>query len=228
MFLRVTAMVAAATLAAACALTLPSRGAAAACGNSGYSYAGVSSVQSRSGVSAAITSLSAPRVTAGHVAAWVGVGGAGLGPNGSDEWLQVGISAKPGQGSALYYELALPGKAVRYVMLAGHLPVGRSYRVAVLESAAGRGLWRVWVNGSPVTKPIHLAGSHNAWRPVATSESWDGGSAVCNAFAFRFADVHVASHAGGGWTPMESEVWNAPGYVVQQRTPAGFVARGGV
>ncbi len=224
----ISVMVAAATLAAACALTVPSRGAAAACGNSGYSYAGVSSLQSRSGVSAEITALSAPRVASGHVAAWVGVGGQGLGPNGSDEWLQAGISATPDQGSALYYELALPGKAARYVMLAGHLPVSRSYRVAVLESAAGTGWWRVWVNGSPVTSRIHLAGSHNAWRPVATSESWDGGTAACNAFAFRFADVHVASHAGGGWVPMQVEVLNAPGYVVQQRTLAGFVARGGV
>lgn len=168
-------LVAAATLAAACTLAFSSR-ADGACGNGGYSYAGVSSVDSRAGVSAAITVLRAPAVTLGHVAAWVGVGGKGLGPNGT-EWLQVGISAEPGQGPSLYDELARPGVAPLYVSLAGHLTLGRSYTVAVLESRAHPGWWGVWVTGSTVTKPIYLPGSHDAWRPVATSESWDGGTA---------------------------------------------------
>jgi hypothetical protein len=185
-------------------------------------------MDSRAGVGAAITALRAPTVTAGHVAAWVGVGGEGLGPNGTNEWLQVGISAKPGIGPSLYYELARPGVAPLYVMLAGHLPLGRSYRVAVLESSAHRGWWRVWVNGSTVTKPIYLPGSHDAWRPVATSESWDGGSGACNAFAFRFTDVSVATRSGGGWAPMHAEVLDSPGCIVRNRTLASFVAVGGV
>src|SRR5438876_3018900 len=111
--------VATATLAAACAVAIPSRAATAGCGVSSYSYAGVSSIEARYGVGAQITAVRKPDVTKGHVAAWVGVGGAGLGPNNTDEWLQVGLSAKPGEDPALYYEVARPNQAPRYVMLKG-------------------------------------------------------------------------------------------------------------
>jgi hypothetical protein len=224
---RIPLLVAAATIATACSLALPSLSAAATCGDSGYSYAGITSLSTGSGVSAAITSLTAPQVSSGHVAAWVGVGGAGLGPNGTNEWLQVGISALPGQSSSLYYELALPNKDPQYVTIASDLKIGRSYKIAVLESSTKPGWWRVWVNGSPVTKAIHLLDSHNAWRPVATTESWDGGVPACNAFNYRFSDVAVAS-ASGASAPMQSQVLNAPGYVVSDRTSTGFDAVGGV
>src|SRR4051812_15763773 len=105
--------VAGATLAAACALVAPSGAAPAACGQTTYSYAGVSSIDARFGVGARISTLHAPAVKEGHVAAWVGVGGSGLGPSGSDEWLQAGISVRAGQDPSLYYELALPGAAPR-------------------------------------------------------------------------------------------------------------------
>jgi hypothetical protein len=225
---RVRLTVAAATLAAACALTAPVTGhAAAACGFGGYSYAGLMSDQSRFGVGATITPLTVPTVEGGHVAAWVGVGGQGEGPNGSDEWLQVGISAEQSNGVALYYELALPGVAPRYVMLKGHLQPDRSYRVAVLEARNTPGWWRVWVNGSSVTRRIHLPGSHGVWRPVVTTESWDGGIGACNAFAFRFAHVSVAAAPGGAWSPMRSSVIDAPGFAVQRRSSTSFVATAG-
>jgi hypothetical protein len=224
---RIPLLVAAATLATAFALALPSRSGAATCGDSGYSYAGITSLSTSSGVSAAVTSLTAPTVSSGHVAAWVGVGGAGLGPNGTNEWLQVGISALPGQSSSLYYELALPNVAPKYVTLSSGLKIGRSYKIAVLESATRPGWWRVWVNGSPVTKAIHLLDSHNAWRPVATTESWDGGVPACNAFKYRFTDVNVTA-TSGAWVPMHAQVLKAPGYVVSDRTAAGFDAFGGV
>jgi hypothetical protein len=226
MFRLLHIVVASATLAAACSLALPPR-ASAACGANGYSYAGVSSIHAHSGVSAAIVALQAPTVTAGHVAAWVGVGGEGLGPNGTNEWLQAGISAKPGEAPSLYYELALPGAEPRYVPLARRLQLGRSFRVAVLETPSHPGWWRVSVNGSNVTPQIHLPASHNAWRPVATTESWDVGEGACNKFAFRFDDLRVTSGAGGTWAPMSADVIEAPGYVVRQRTLAGFVASGG-
>ena len=56
-----------------------------------------------------------PNVLHGHVAAWVGVGGAGLGPGSTDEWLQVGISARPERGSRalLRGRAAEPGAALR-------------------------------------------------------------------------------------------------------------------
>src|ERR1035437_8917288 len=76
----------------------------------GYAYAGVEGLETTSGISATITELAEPQVLDGHVAAWVGVGGQGLGPNYTDEWLQVGISEQYGEPSQLYYEAVLPGK----------------------------------------------------------------------------------------------------------------------
>jgi hypothetical protein len=218
---------AAAALAAICALATPAGGRAAACSAAGYSYAGLLGDRVQYGVGAQITPIALPSVRGGHVAAWVGVGGEGLGPHGTTEWLQVGISAEPGTGMALYYELALPGAAPRYVMLKGHLQPGESHRVAVLESRLHRGSWRVWVDGSPMTRLIHLPGSHAAWLPVATSESWDGGVGACNSFAFGFAKVSVAAKPGGNWSPLAGRVIDAPGFVVAGRRVAGFVARAG-
>ncbi len=69
------------------------------------------------------------------------------------------------------------------------------------------GSWRVWVDGSPVTKPIHLRGSSGRWAPIATAESFDGGESGCNTFAFRFERVSVSyDHPGGSWRPF------VPGY----------------
>jgi hypothetical protein len=218
-------IVAAATLAAACAFA-PATHAAAACGNSGYSYAGISALSSGSGIGASITALRAPRVSTGHIAAWIGVGGEGLGPKGTSEWLQAGISAEPGKAPALYYEFAQPGAAPRYLTLDAHLTLGKTYRITVIESRTD--WWRVSVNGSAATKLIHLPGSHGAWRPVATTESWDGGVAACNAFAFRFADIRAAGSSGQGWLPMESSLLDAPGYRVEHRTLASFDAVGGI
>jgi hypothetical protein len=86
----------------------PTSSAAKRCGYDGYSYAGVKAATPEAGVGAEITALSEPHVTTGHVAARVGVGGAGLGPKGSSEWLQAGISAAAGQPATLYYQVALP------------------------------------------------------------------------------------------------------------------------
>jgi hypothetical protein len=226
---RFLTLVAAATLAAACSLALPQRGnAAATCASSQYSYAGVSSIRARYGVGARITAVRQPSVRAGHVAAWVGVGGAGLGPGSTDEWLQVGISAKPGQSSALYYEVALPNQKPRYVMLKGHLPLGRAYDVAVLESHAHPGSWRVWVNGSRMTQRILLPSSHGAWRPVATAESWSGlTGGTCNSFAFRFQHIRVATKPGGAWKPLKGRVLADAGYRVEHEQRNTLLAIGG-
>src|SRR5919202_2105520 len=76
-----------------------------------YSYAGYDSPWYAHGVAATITTLSDPQVAAGHVAAWVGVGGVGAGLHGENEWLQVGYAAfeqSNNAGNELYYEVALP------------------------------------------------------------------------------------------------------------------------
>lgn len=165
----------------------------------GYTYAGRLSSTRAHGIRTTLTALSSPRVAAGHVAAWVGVGGVGEGPNGTDAWIQIGLSAFPGSGSRLYYEVARPGAAPRYVELAPEVPNGERFRVAVLEMAKRRDFWRVWLNGEPVSEPIRLRGSSGRWRPIATAESWAGIRSACNGFSYRFEGVRVAAANGGSW-----------------------------
>jgi hypothetical protein len=212
--------VTAATSAAALSAALSATAAPAGCGETSYSYAGLVGPTAASGVGARLSATRQPTVAEGHVAAWVGVGGPGLGPNSTDEWLQVGISAVQGLGPALYYEVARPNAAPRYVPLQGPVPVGKVFNVAVLESQAQPGSWQVWVNGKAVTDRIVLPGSHGAWPPVATAESWNGGSTgTCNGFAFRFQQVRVAAKPGGAWRSLtRGSVLSAPGYrVLRQR-----------
>ncbi len=131
-------------------------------------------------------------VAAGHVAAWVGVGGPGQGANGEDAWLQVGIASVEGTAPYLYAEVVRDGRQPQLMLLDQDLRIGVSRRVAVLETAERPGSWRVWVDGSPVTKPIHLRESSGRWAPIATAESFDGGESGCNRFAFRFERVSVS------------------------------------
>src|SRR5947208_15846247 len=133
-----------ALLAVACVGTSePASGDVRSCAARPYSYAGFAAAQPASGVSATVTALSAPQVLNGHVAAWVGVGGPGAGPNGTDEWIQVGFSAFPGSAfSSLYYEVAQPHQAPRYNEVASGLPPGSTRKVAVVEVAGRTGWWR--------------------------------------------------------------------------------------
>jgi hypothetical protein len=214
-------------VAAACTLAaVATAGAgAASCAPVGYSYAGVLSGRPAHGISARITALSRPTVRDGHVAAWVGVGGPGAGPNNEDEWLQVGVSAFPDQGASLYYELTLPGKQPEYTVLSGNVQPGSGDKVAVLELANRPNYWRVWLNGNPMTQPIHLPGSSGRFAPIATAESWDGGADACNGYGFRFDSVKVAASAGGNWTPLAAgTVLQDPGHRVTVQGPSSFLA----
>jgi hypothetical protein len=107
------------------------------------------------------------------------------------------------------------------------LQLHRTYEVAVEESPTRANWWSVWIDGKQRTADFFLPGSHDAWKPIATSESWDGGSPACNAFLFRFSDVLSRTAASATWSPMASEVIDAPGYHVEARTLAGFTAVGG-
>jgi hypothetical protein len=196
---RLTA-VAAATLAAACACSASAHAASKACGQAGYSYAGVQSTSPARGISASLSLLRTAQVTSGHVAAWVGVGGPGQGANGADEWLQAGIASIQGGATELYYELALPGQRPAYTSIRP-VSTGESHTVAVVETAMP-GYWVVVVDWQPVTQPIYLPGSHGAWAPMATSESYDGGYTTCNAYAFQFSDLKVDA-ATGIWSPLD-------------------------
>ena len=191
---------------------------------SGYSYAGVQSPGSAYGVSAAIEMLGTPTVRSGHVAAWVGVGGAGLGPGGADEWLQAGIARDEGGTDRLYYEVKRPGDAAAtYVQLRAVAP-REKHMVAVLERRSQQNAWRVWIDGAAVSPTLTLPGSHGRFQPVATAESWDGGQSVCNGYAFDFSALAVASEAGGGWQPFElANVLRDPAYTLALRR-TGFTA----
>ncbi len=197
-----TRLLAPACAVACAAATLASPPDAAAlepCGKAGYSYAGFQSANRGHGVRATLVALANPQVRNGHVAAWVGVGGAGLGPNGRDQWLQVGLSAFHGTGSNLYYEVTAGGAAPRYHELDARVAPGERHRVAVLEVATRPNWWRVWLDGKPASKPIHLPGSSGRFQPIATAETWDGGTRVCNRFAYRFDELGVAAARGGNW-----------------------------
>jgi hypothetical protein len=175
---------------------------AAACGSNGYSYAGLAAPSRAFGISATVTPLAGFNVLSGHVAGWVGVGGPGLGPNGTDEWLQIGFSGFPGTtGNDMYYELTLPSRKPTYHELATGIPSGKAARVAVLEMRQRPNFWRVWLNDKPVSEPIYMPGSHGRWAPIATAESWDGatGGGACNDFLYSFRQVSIATAPGGGW-----------------------------
>jgi len=190
-------------------------------GAQGYAYAGLQSKRVGSGVRATITALREPSVAAGHAAGWIGVGGPGAGPNGETMWLQTGVAAMPGTPLMVYAEITRPGQDPAFVPLREDVAVGESHRLAVLEMSRRPGVWRVWLDGQPVTDPIVLPGSHRRWEPLATAESWNGGSATCNGFGFRFEKVGVARSLGGSWAEfVPGHIFRDHGYQVRQLSPA--------
>jgi hypothetical protein len=217
-------------LAAGIAVTTsaaPATGQNAPCGD-GYTYAGRLSATRAHGVRATLTALAPPEVAAGHVAAWVGVGGVGEGPNGSDSWIQIGLSAFPGSESRLYYEVTRPGVPPTYHEVDPSVRIGERFRVAVLEMGKRPNHWRVWVNGEPVSAPVHLPGSSGRWRPIATAESWAGTGSACNSFSYRFERVRVSAAAGGSWRSfVEGHRFLDTGYRLVDRGSSTFVATTG-
>jgi hypothetical protein len=190
-----------------------------------YSYAGLVSVRPAHGVRATLEALSIPRVSSGHVAGWVGVGGVGAGPRGETEWIQVGYSGLFGGQSQLYYEVTPPNRPPRYTAIDPDLNPGERHTIAVHEVPTRRDWWRVRVDGRPVGAPVHLPGSHGRWRPIATAESWNAGDGRCNAFAYRFSNLRVATRPNRRWRPFEpGQTLQDPGYRVA-RSQAGFIAR---
>ena len=102
--------------------------------------------------------------------------------------------------------------------------------MTVLEIHGRANWWRVWVNHKPVSAPIRLPDSHDRWMPIATAESWDGGTGgTCNTFLYRFRHVSIAQAPGGGWHQLTN------GYPIQsagtrrfgESGTAGFLAAEG-
>jgi len=190
----------------------------------GYSYAGVYSPSPASGIAATISLLDTPAAfgETSHVAGWVGVGGPGLGPNGSDEWLQVGLATFGGSGAGrLYYELARPGSPPQYHELAAGIVPGIRVRVAVMELPYARNQWIV-VSPAGVSGPFYLPRSHRAWAPLATAESY-AETQRCNRYAYRFGGLQLA-RADGTWRTMHgAETLQDPGWRLR-RDGAAFSA----
>lgn len=198
------------------------------CGAVPYSYAGVIGRQPARGIMATVEATVGPRIDHGHVAAWVGVGGAGLGPGGTNEWLQVGLAATESASTELYYEVTQPHRAPQFVALHGPVTVGHSHRIGVIEMSARPNWWRVWLDGRPVTRPIELRASHDQWAPVATSESWNGGVPSCNAFGYTFQNIRWSTRNRNIWRPLVSaHRISAPGYAVRLTAFSGMVVSGG-
>ena len=171
-----------------------------------YQYAGVVAPAPASGVSARIAPLAAPLVRWGHVAAWVGVGGPGRGPGGSDEWIQAGLSGFEQGQSSIYYEVARPGATPQYTEVAPEAGLGQAHTLAVLEVAGRPDWWRVWVDGAPAGAAVRLPGSHGRWEPMAMAESWNGGHGACNDFRYAFRSLRVAAAPGGSWRVLRGSV----------------------
>ena len=81
------------------------------------------------------------------------------------------------------------GQFPSYHEVSSGVAVGTYTKVTVLEMHNRLNMWRVWVNHKPVSPPIRLPESHDGLMPVATSESWDGGTGgICKVvFASRVA-----------------------------------------
>jgi len=167
---------------------------------SGYSYDGVQSPTSAYGVAATLTMRAPSVVHLGHVAAWVGIGGSGAGPRGTDEWVQAGIAQDAGDTPVLYYEYKQPGDAVATYVRLQPVTRGESHAFSVTELPSRPGVWRVRIDGIAWGAPIVLPGSHGRFAPNATVESWDGGVAgSCNRYSFSFSGLSLRLRYAGPW-----------------------------
>ncbi len=196
--------IAAATAAAGVAMLWTT--AALACGSGGYSYAGIQSrhrsVRDRRAAHPASRCPPPPSHPDTSPA-----GSASAAPaKGRKDRTSGSRSGSPHfptlSARELYYELTLPGSKPTYHQLAPEWPFDKPVRIALLEMRARPNHWRVWVNGGAVTAPIALPASHGRFRPMATAESHDVGTATCNTFLYRFHHVTIARAPGGGWRPL--------------------------
>jgi hypothetical protein len=104
------------------------------------------------------------------------------------------------------------------------LPAGTKRKVAVAELTGRPGWWRVWVDDKAVSDPVYLPGSHGAWRPLATTETWGAGSRVCNRFRYRFDAVSVATRPGGWQRLGRHYTFQDHGYRIRPLGAARFIA----
>jgi hypothetical protein len=188
----------------------------------GYSYSGLQGGRAVTGVRATIEVMESPKVTDGHVAGWIGIGGTDLGPGGVAQWLQTGYSAWAPDYMQMYYELTLPGQATTYHMLKQQVAVGEVHTVALMETKS-KGSWRVWLDGKPASPIYHLRGSHARYKPQGVGENWTT-TKSCNSYDWLFTTVGVQLHRGWRWTTGRKPAyeWNDKGYKVTLMPPNSF------
>jgi hypothetical protein len=197
------------------------------CGSS-YKYSGNQDPQARSGIRATISTIVPPSVITGHTAAWVGVGGLGLGPHGTDEWLQSGYSGFTTGQKQIYYEVTTPGVNPEYHTVQNTLDPSEKHSIAVVEvKSAKPGTWQVIVDNKPVSPPVYLPGSNGKFQPQAIGESWNDASTTCNSYNYGFANVQIANTPGGSWIPAKllGYAWNDKTDQTVRTSATAFVAR---
>lgn len=191
------------------------------CSSHGYTYAGLAQNGAAHGVTATVTAVSAPLVSGGHVAAWVGVGGRGVGPDGTNAWLQAGLATYRGGASRLYYELMLPAGR-KYVELERGVRAGTRFTVSVLEAAPGT--WHVVVNGRAASPAFALPASSSGLPAIVTAESWATTTQACNQYAFGFAGAQFIG-ADGMWHPFSKpQIIVSSSTQITRRSKTGFLA----
>jgi len=191
-----------------------------------YDYAGAQDVRPGSGIRARIRAVAQPRVPAGHVAGWLGVGGPGQGPNRSTEWLQAGYSAVVDWPQQIYYEVTLPNKATRYHTIKAALSAGETHVLAVIEVKGRLGSWQVLLDNKPVSPVIALPGSHGRFAPQALAETFNADRRRCNHYAYSFGEIRVARAPGGSWAlPKAGYVWRNRQNQAIRLSRDSFVAR---
>jgi hypothetical protein len=190
-----------------------------------YRYAGVASRTAVGGVAATLEVSDAPTVHDGHVAAWVGVGGPGLGANGIDAWIQIGYSGIAGESDTKVYYEVKRGTYTAYTAVASGIRVGEQHRFAVRESLSRPGWWRVWLDGAPASRQVFLPGSHGAWPAQVVAENWVRDSTACNEFAFGFTDLSVRRPDSGAQIPLSAPATFADGSIRLWMAGTGFKVR---
>jgi hypothetical protein len=191
-----------------------------------YTYTGVQNEHPASGIRAYLSTVRPPDVTAGFAAGWVGVGGPGLGPGKTDEWVQAGYVSFATGEAQVYYEVTVPNESPKYHTVVATLSPAARNLVSVLEVAGQPGTWRVWLNNQPVSPLIALPGSHGRFAPQAIGENWNSGTGKCNVYGFGFGNVQVARQPGGGWQNVKAGyVFRSDQFASSKTAAASFVAR---
>lgn len=202
---------------------------AVSCAGPGYSYGIFASDGRFHGISGTIRELKQAIVQHGHVAGWLNIGDGAAGPHHTKEWLQVGLNRAEGSSSShLYYEVYAPGvsDSDHYHELLAAVPLGEAHQIALLEMHDRPNVWRVWVDGKPVSPPYTMPHPAGGWSVDVAGETWDGGVVTtCNAFSYAIENVRAAAAAGGVWRKVGSgsTVDNVP-YRIRQWVSGDFIA----